>query len=141
MSDDRCTCGFMSKIEAALERIREAHPVNSGILWEWEDLNRGLLRVYATGQPTIKLRYPCDLPAAILELRDKVDPPIQKARRWRVGDVVQNEERRILARVTGFHQGIADGGFTLNVTPVTTVYIKRGWRNLTIEAERAGEER
>jgi len=139
MSDLRCSCGFVEKIEAALERISEKR--NTLVLGL--DQGNWWLSVPAKGKEderVITFREPCEIASAIIRAADVVDPPEKKEREWRVGDVVKNESRGTLTLVTGFHKVIADGGFTIKGQPLTTVYSRTGWRNLSVEAEQAGEK-
>ncbi|KKM17434.1 hypothetical protein LCGC14_1675890, partial [marine sediment metagenome] len=99
MSDDlRCSCGFAEKIEAALERIRAAIK-GSGHGYEgYIKLDERLLTAYEhvdsdpdhyTSVAAVQFDGLCNLQKAVFGLADKVDPPIQKARGWRVGDELE----------------------------------------------------
>ena len=72
----QCSCGALDEIREALERIASE---GVGILsWRiWTD--RSLYYVRREGK-YVEIPCPniCDLPAAILELRDKIDPPQPK---------------------------------------------------------------
>ena len=130
----RCTCGFAEKVEGALERILSRkkginfrHSEN--ILCAWDNET----------DYEVECVNLCDLPASILELADKVKPPKPKERESQVGDVMQEISRGGVYLVIGFD---GDGNPTLNKDH----FRRRGilspsqWRNLSIEAEQAGEK-
>ena len=131
-------CSCFEKIEAALERILGS-PDFSYLKWVPKN---GFIEAVFNGtreSPYVQgASQPCDLPAAIMELRDRLDPPIQKERQWRVGDelndtrdarwvIVAPDERgwKVIRIGDGSKREIRDG---------------KVWSNLTIEAEQAGEK-
>ena len=144
MSNDRCPCGAFAETEAALERIGHSYGVltwykHIGILEATNHTSRttGILE-------KVVCKNACDLPAAIMELRNKVDPPKPKEREWQIGDMVLCNVAGVDKKVAGpwivTHSG--DELFRHNGgLPGTSALRKDGWRNLTIEAELAGEER
>ena len=142
-----CTCGFAEKIEAALERIFGARDRIALILSK----NDREIRVVSDEPPAgviARVRYSyeqfCDLGLVILELADKVKPlKPEEPREWRVGDIV-------ILRLSGDTvHGLAREIRALSERRIEGFYIHgnpaemgmKGWRNLTIEAEQAREER
>ena len=132
-----CSCGAWEKVEEALEKIRGAFAGDDrcvGLTWRIDDKkNGGEFSILDVGKAhsieSSKYRRknvaPCDLPVAILELRDKIDPPKPKEREWRPrSDIIYNPERDLVE----FCMSQPDG------------YCRPPWRNLTIEAEQASEE-
>ena len=95
----------------------------------------------------VQCKAVCDLPAAIMELRDKVDPPKPKEREWRENDVVEALEssKAVTGRIA-LVERVSDGTAFLNFNGQrgrwTAGQISRRdcWRNLTIEAEEAEEK-
>lgn len=93
------TCETCRKIEKALERIQfTCENTHGGLIWDWDHAKgvaRGYLRLLwpRHEHPNIiwepvKCEQSCDIPQALVELADMVDPPKPKEREWRVGDVV-----------------------------------------------------
>ncbi|KKL25063.1 hypothetical protein LCGC14_2409070 [marine sediment metagenome] len=154
MSDLRCTCGAFAKIEAALERIKKSKDGIYKIIYDfnrdaqWETLE-------ALEAPNIyhqvRLDKSCTLPAAIMELADKVKPPPQKEREWRVGDVVELVEPLAYEQFkVGMKAVLGDlairppESWPTNIKHPDSVSLSlhagpKNWRNLTIEAEQAGK--
>ena len=122
MSELRCTCGFADKIEAALERIESVSPT---IILDMEDKElRAFCGEKGQGGWTVPLpkNYKCYLVSGLLELADKVKPPKPKRRQSREGDIMQTPDGSVQFHKGNFHAYCKDH------------------RNLTIEAEQAGEK-
>ena len=144
MSDDlRCSCGFAEKIEAALQRIADY-----GTTLTWDIMN-ATLDLY-DGRKCIEqtlVADPCSLPRAVISTADKVKPPKQKERERRVGDVVafspidktndlyEHGRPEIITATQSnkFHTRLRPNISGVGHNP-------KQWRNLTIEAEQAGEK-
>ena len=165
MIEVRCSCGFAEKIEAALERIRAAIK-GSGHGYEgYIKLDEMLLTAYEhvdsdpdhyTGVAAVQFDGLCNLQKAVFGLADKVDPPIQKARGWRVGDELECIEaygtlafvpgdRAIIVGIVG-KIGAPSGFRILKIGASSTCgeYAQKPlslyFRNLSLEAEQAGEK-
>ncbi|KKN79632.1 hypothetical protein LCGC14_0338360 [marine sediment metagenome] len=136
-----CGCGAWEKIEAALERILSRkkginfrHSEN--ILCAWDN----------EMDYEVECANLCDLPAAIMELRDKVDSPKPEEREWREGDYVErldSVDTRIKAgEVRVISEVVGEGRFRIwRKNPAEFHATKdSSWRNLTIEGEMAGEK-
>ncbi|KKN01576.1 hypothetical protein LCGC14_1126490 [marine sediment metagenome] len=155
----QCSCGAWDKIEEALERIQKKYTNVDGTIYglAWTfgmgKSNANNLCVTNVGplctspNEVMGVEKPCDLPAAIMKLRDKVDPPKPKEREWRVGDVVQSVSDvryapGTVAILTGPEKN--HGGAVTNLPRGGTGnWFAPGndWRNLTREAEQAGEDK
>ena len=147
MIEVRCSCGFAEKIEAAVERIRKAEGFTSLSLGA-----NGDLWVNISGKGSQSVPKVCNLPAAILELADKVKPPKPKEREWRVGDVVELVEPLAYEQFkVGMKAILGDlairppESWPTNIKHPDSVSLSlhagpKNWRNLTIEGEMAGEK-
>ena len=138
----RCTCGFAEKVEAALNTILKRTGAG-GICWSLDTDEGNILKpLIPSKEYNTKCGAACDLPAAIFELRDKVKPPKPKEREWRVGDIVilrlSDDVVRGLAREIRSLSGRRHDGFYIHGNSAEMGM--QGWRNLTLEAEQAGEK-
>ena len=150
MSDDlRCSCGFADKVEAALERIVSS-TTHSGhrIFWDFHEGKLGYpwmnIKENKQGQMVVDVANSCDLPAAIFELADKVDPPPQKERGSRVGDELESHFGRIIITAIDLEENNITA-IEIGTGKIKEYYkcdMEKGevWKNSTIEAELAGEK-
>ena len=164
MSDDRCTCGFMPKIEDAWKRIysflhdRKGH---QGLVFDFKDaslriLNHEMLEEVRGGRipgevsmvPQNEFK---DFAYHLKALADQIPSPEPKEREWRVGDVVMLKPGAVIG--VDDPQGLVNfGPFIINCKHPDSLAFRhngfprhtntqnmRSYRNLSIEAEQAGE--
>ena len=79
------TCETCRKVEDALNRILN----NTSFTFIKVTKNFVEANIIDGNSPYIGIGAVCDLPIAILELADKVDPPKPKEREWKEGDLVE----------------------------------------------------
>lgn len=88
--DEPCRC--FEDIEKNLERI-VAWPHFGFVKWAhgsaFIEVKKHSGAPGDTKSPYVSVNKICNLPSAIKELADKIDPPKPDEREWRVGDVVQ----------------------------------------------------
>jgi len=145
MSDLSCTCGFAEKIEAVLEKIGKTK--NVVVAWCPGVFRLGAYQLSGPAIPTnlggVKTLVElggvnaCDIPNRLLEISDKVKPPEPKERGWRIGDVVGRKDGSLDPKIVKWFSPHEVGvfGFGGDIS-----HSKSEYRNLTIEAEQAGEE-
>ncbi|KKN61946.1 hypothetical protein LCGC14_0517150 [marine sediment metagenome] len=140
----RCTCGAWDKIEGAFRSFKN---LGDGFVISYNDcdydgmppkrLALKLFKNFEHRSHEIDHVNWCDLPAAIMELADKVDPPKPKERGWEIGDVVGRKDGSLDPKIVRWlspHE-IGVFGFGAHIS-----HSKSEYRNLTIEAEQAGEK-
>ena len=154
----RCACGAWDKIEEALNIFREKFKEEDrcvSLSWRLDGRWKGLC-ITDTGKlksAGMELEIDhvemCDLPAAILALRDKVAPPKPKEREWRVGDVLLCTDNYVAGFRIGDRAIVYELGERAKILKVGEDYTDNAsvvsvfaayFTNLTIEAENAGEK-
>ena len=130
----RCSCGFAAKTEAALERIRKGRePDQHKLYYAFAD---GVLALENSDHRITDVAI-CHLLTAVSELADKVKPPKQKEREWELRDIVGRKDGSLDPKIVKWlspHEHDVFG-FGAHIS-----HSKSEYRNLTIEAERAGEK-
>lgn len=128
----RCACGVFAKIEAALERIRQnRRPDQHKLYYAFAD---GVLALENSDHRVVDLAI-CRVPAAIIELADKVSPPKPKTRGRRIGDKLENNGNEWIV------VGLQDGNWW-KVIKIGDGESRRiggdaeAWHNLTIAGEK-----
>ncbi|KKL91288.1 hypothetical protein LCGC14_1896220 [marine sediment metagenome] len=159
MSDLRCTCGAWEEVEKALVKLsnfncESRHEMkldgveSANIIWDFLAGELRLQNNYGAIFHSVRVKYTCDLPGCVISLAEVAEPPAPKEREWLGGDELQDEKGRraivVGMKINAMSLSILTFVIIGNSPPIhIEAYVKEmkeHWRNLTIEAEQAGEK-